>query len=451
MSRGALSAKTIYELHKDISASSISIVDIVEAALGRTRRLGKEMNYFISVGGEEALEWAKRLEEEARKGKIRSPLHGVPISLKDNIAAERYPLTNGAPYMKREGVDNAEITSRLLDAGAVIIGKNNMHELALGVTNINPHYGASRNPWGKDRITGGSSGGSAGSVAAGIVYGSIGTDTGGSIRIPSSLCGVVGLKPTYSLVSLKGVTPLAWSLDHAGPITRSVKDAAILLSILTGKDYHSNIDESPSRYKLGVLREFIEDADDRVKSGFWEAAHFLERIGGEIVEVKLPHKNRIRAASTTITLSEAALYHQETLKKHGASMGEDVAHLLKHGLSTPATEYVKALQLKNLITREFMTILSRIDLLASPTTAIQAPKIEDANTIEIRLKLLAFTALHNLTGAPAITLPTPKTVNGLPVGIQLIAGHNREATLLRIARSYEVEAKTLNIKPPNTL
>lgn len=437
----------IYKVAEEVRSESISIIELVECSLRKAKTLGSKLNYFITTGGEELLEFAEKLELEVKQGKVRSLLHGIPISLKDNIDVKPYPTSNGAPYTLKRVTSNSKIASKLINAGAVVVGKNNMHELALGITNINPHYGASLNPWDVERITGGSSGGSAGSVASRIVFASVGTDTGGSIRIPASLCGVVGLKPTYKLVSLKGVEPLAWSLDHAGPLTTCVKDAAIMLSVLTGRDYYSKVDRAPRRFRVGVLRDYVESVDDHVKRGFWKAIEKLEIVGGEYFEVETPLISKIGSARVSILLTEASLYHLENLRSHGGEMGKDVAYLLKLGLTIPATAYIEALRVRRTCRREFSRILREYDILACPTTGIQAPKIVEAETLKVRPKFLKFTEPFNLTGHPAISIPAPKTVKGLPVGVQLIAPMKGEEKLLKIARAYEVEAKTEELKP----
>ncbi|MGC8582988.1 MAG: amidase [Thermoproteus sp.] len=381
-------------------------------------------NYFLAL--DKALpEKAEHLAGLRRGGR----LFGLVLAVKDNIDVAGLPTTNGAPYAKSVPDRTAAVVRMLEAEGALVLGKTNMHELALGATNLNPHFGPTRNPHDPSRITGGSSGGSAGAVAADIAHIALGTDTGGSVRIPAALCGVVGYKPAYGSLPTDGVRPLAPTLDHVGLLAKTVSDVAYLMEVLRGVKA-----EPPARFRFAVLRG-VAEADDYVDKAFWRAVSILEEAGGERFEVDVDAR-RFSYARAAILLAEAAAVNWGYLKSYGQSMGRDVASLLRVGAALPAVAYIKALEVQREAKAYFASLLKRYDALATPTTAIAAPKIEEADSIAVRPKLLAFTELFNLTGLPAVSVPAPSS--GLPVGLQLASSDDEK--LLGIALAYELSA-----------
>lgn len=398
------------------------IAERAAKALEEARRRA-DLNYFLALD-EELPQRAEALEKLRSRGR----LFGLIVAVKDNVDVAGFPTTNGAPYAKSYPSETAPIVKALEAEGALIIGKTNMHELALGATNINPHFGPTRNPHDPLRITGGSSGGSAGAVAAGIADVAIGTDTGGSVRIPASLCGVVGYKPSYGLFSLEGVRPLAPTLDHIGFFTRTVAEMARLVSALAPIR-----PQPPKRFRFAVVKG-VGEPDEYVEKAFWSAVSVLEKAGGERDEVEVAEAASFSSARVAILLAEAAEVHWEDLRRHGGEMGRDVASLLRAGASLPAPAYIKALEVRRRAIAYFNSLFKRYDALAMPTTAIAAPRIEEANSLSIRPKLLSYTELFNLTGHPAISVPAPAP--SLPVGLQLAS--NDDEKLLSIALSYEL-------------
>ncbi|MEM1599113.1 MAG: amidase, partial [Pyrobaculum sp.] len=341
------------------------------------------------------------------------------------------PITNGAPYMRRISSDTAPVVAALMAEGAVVIGKTNMHELALGATNVNPHFGPTKNPHDPSRITGGSSGGSAGAVAVGVADLGIGTDTGGSVRIPAALCGVVGYKPPYGKIPTEGVLPLAQSLDHVGFITRTVED---LVKVMSAVGWINGELAAPKRFRFAVLMGVAENTK-HVEKAFWRAVSVLESMGGMRDEVFIEGA-KYSAARAAILLSEAAANYLHLLRSVGEHMGRDVATLLATGAALPAVAYITAKRVKEEATRFFNALFKKYDVVVSPTTATEAVAIEEAATIAVRPKLLAYTELFNLTGHPAISVPAP--TSGLPVGLQIAA--KDEELLLALANAYEQEA-----------
>nr|WP_287069211.1 amidase [Pyrobaculum sp.] len=384
-----------------------------------------DLNYFIYLN-EKAVYEVEAVEKAGRCG----ALCGLAVAVKDNIEVAGMPITNGAPYMKKMADKTAPVVRRLIAEGAVVIGKTNMHELALGATNVNPHFGPTRNPHDPSRITGGSSGGSAGAVAIGVADLGIGTDTGGSVRIPAALCGVVGYKPPYGKIPTEGVLPLAQSLDHVGFITRTVAD---LIRILSAAGWGPSELPRPNRFRFAVLMGISENTK-HVEKAFWKAVGILESIGGMRDEVFI-ETGRYAAARAAILLSEAAANYYDYLRGAAEHMGNDVATLLSTGAALPAVAYITAKRVKEEATKFFDTLFKKYDVVITPTTATEAVPIEEADSIAVRPKLLAYTELFNLTGHPAISVPAP--TSGLPVGLQIAA--RDEDVLLAIAKAYEEE------------
>jgi aspartyl-tRNA(Asn)/glutamyl-tRNA(Gln) amidotransferase subunit A len=388
----------------------------------------------------------------------RGPLHGIPISLKDNIYTKDIRTTGGSKILEKfVPLRDAPVVTSLKKAGAVILGKTNMHEFAYGVTTENPHFGPTRNPWDRQRIAGGSSGGSAAALAAGLCYGSIGTDTGGSIRIPAALCGVVGLKPGAGRVNPEDVIPLSTTLDCVGPLARTVEDAALLLSpiFVKGKAERNLLPgRRPSprgrRPCLGIPKEFFLDLlDPDIEAVFETAIRLLQKRGARFKQISIPQLVETEDAGNQIAWAEAMLYHQDAgwFPEHAAEYGEDVRVRLEMGAKVTAVSYLRALRVREKFIESFHRVLatSELDALIVPTTPIAASRIgEESVSIKgaahpVRALLLRLNRPANLAGLPAISVPCGLTKNGLPVGLQLIATWTEESLLLEIARSFERE------------
>jgi len=319
--QGDLAFLSIDQAAKLLEKKEISPVELVEACLARIERLNPHLNSFITVIPDRARREARAAQRDIARGKWKGPLHGIPISLKDNIWSRGIRTTAGSKILA-DFVPKADsdVAARLKRAGAILLGKTNLHEFAYGVTNDNPHFGPARNPWNRERITGGSSGGSAAAVASGMCLASVGSDTGGSIRIPSALCGVAGLKPTFGLVSVQGIVPLAGSLDHAGPIARSATDVCVILEALAGEyprpaarpDYRKLRRMLPKRLRLGWPDEYFFDrVDAEVRRLIEDAVAIFQSVGAEIKKVKMPRlKAALLPATNDIALAEATHYHE---------------------------------------------------------------------------------------------------------------------------------------------
>ncbi len=466
MSRGAshpeLTFLSIEEAARLLRRREISPVELAEAALGRIERLNPKVNAFLTVLAQQARRQAHLAEREfgrARRGnaasRLTSPLFGIPIALKDNFWTRGIRTTAGSKILAGFVPDkNSDVAEKLAHAGAILLGKTNMHEFAYGITNENPHYGAVHNPWALDRATGGSSGGSGAAVAAGMCFAATGTDTGGSIRIPASLCGIVGLKPTYGLVSVAGVIPLAESMDHAGPLARSVSDVCAMFQAMAGKypkgarapGFRRLRKDRPRRMRLGWPKEyFFERVDAEVLHAIEVAAKLFESLGARIEEVRLPHVSESVDASTNIALAEAVHYHESQgfFPTRAADYGEDVSSRLEMGTQVRAVDYLRGLEMKRKVERDFDDAFERVGAILAPATPIAAPRIGEhevkigGEKETVRSALVRMNRPANFTGHPAISIPCGFTRDKLPIGLQLIGPRYGESCLLSIALAYE--------------
>jgi aspartyl-tRNA(Asn)/glutamyl-tRNA(Gln) amidotransferase subunit A len=438
---------SIVNVSQRLSRLEQSSEDLVRSQLDRAGKT-TELNAFISLLPDEAMAEARRLDGMRRRGEVLGPLHGIPITAKDLVWSRGRKTTSGSKIDAGFIPDrDAPALGSLRARGAVLLGKTNLHEFAYGVSNVNPHYGAARNPWDRTRISGGSSGGSAVALASGVGYGSIGTDTGGSIRIPASLCGIVGLKPTYGRISRDGVTPLSWSLDHVGPMARTVEDAAVLYEAMSGEpvDLKEPADSAPLRgLKVGVHpRYFLENLAPHVEASVRAALSGLESLGASMVEIDVPEIEIQGACRNTIAFAEASCYHEKNIRNRPEDYGEDTRELLRLGLLVPAVDYLAALRARRAVVRAFRKAFEAIDVLAAPSTSATAPPIGATvleNGEELRSGLLRLAGAFNTTGFPAISLPCGFSGNGLPIGLQLAAAPRRERLLLRVARAFEIRS-----------
>ena len=451
---------SLAELSGRVRRREISPVEIVRETLERIDRLGPRLNSYITVTGEQAAAEARRAEGEIQKGNYRGPLHGLPIAVKDIFDTRGVRTTAGSKILRDRVPDHdATVVARLRRAGAVLIGKANMHEFSYGVTSDNPHYGPVRNPWDPRRIPGGSSGGSGAAVAASLCAASLGSDTGGSIRIPAAACGVVGLKPTYGRVSRHGAVPFAWSLDHVGPIARTAEDAALMLNVLAGRDAKDRTSSrrpvpdyaralrAPVRgLRLGIPRNFFfEHVDPEILSAVRAAIQALERLGARSVPVSLPHLEHCAAAAAQITLVEAASYHERNLRVRAQDYGDDVRLRLYAAGNFLATDYVKSQRARTLLRQAMAEAFKQADVIVTPTLPAFPPPIKEyfVRSGDMREHVIdafiRFNNPFNLTGLPAVSVPCGFGSAGLPVGLQIVGKPFDEAGVLRLAHAYQTQ------------
>jgi len=451
--------KSIAQLAKEIGQKNISPVEIVKKLLKRIERVDPLLNTYITVDEHRVLAEAKAKEKEIQNGIYKGPLHGVPIGIKDNIFTKQLKTTMGSNiYKDFVPTEDAFVIKTLRKAGAIIIGKHNTHQFAYGPTGDRSHVGPVKNPYDPTKMTGGSSAGSAAAVAACLCYGALGTDTSGSVRIPASFCGVVGMKPTYGSVSNEGVYPLSWILDHIGPITRTVKDNALLLNAIIAYNHHDlcSIErrrEDFSRLigkgikgkRIGVPRHFYYENDDEEIIGAIEKVIKIMKEEGAIVdEVKLSHMNDILEAQRIIIGSDAYAVHEENLKKYPNLWDDEVRSRLYSSLNTKGYEYAKALRMKKLAIKEFYRAFETFDAIMTPTMSIMPPNIGERYTTcsksdenHIRWTITRLTAPTNLNGFPSLTIPCGYSSQGMPLGVQFIGKVFAEAMLYQIGYVLE--------------
>lgn len=443
---------TISELAGLIRRKEISPVEVVHQRLKRIEALNPVLNAFITVTAESALARAREAEEEIQRGNWRGPLHGIPIALKDLIDTAGVRTTAASVVLEnRVPAEDAEIVRRVRQAGAVILGKNNLHEFAYGGSSLISHFGDVHNPWDLARIAGGSSGGSAAAVVAEMACAAIGTDTAGSIREPSALCGCVGLKATYGRVSMRGVIPLSTSLDHVGPLARSVMDAAILLQAIAGydaadittpnvpvDDFVSAVNESTKSLRVGVPREyFYDDLDPGVAAATEHALRGIETMVASVKEIQLevPTDRRLQVA-------ESYAYHAESVSRCADKYHPETLRRIRAGEGISAAEYIQKRRELEEARRNVARVFAEVDLLVTPTMPMPAPAIADLKVSPdalrpAELRLLRNTRPFNVWGLPAISLPCGFTQAGLPIGLQIAGPHWREDLVLRLAHAYE--------------
>lgn len=450
----------ITRLSAMLDARETDSVALTRAHLERIAGPGKALNAFITVMAASALAEARHAAGRAAAGRRLGPLDGIPIALKDNIDVAGVPTSNGlggAPW--RIPTEDAEVVRRLREAGAVILGKLNMHEGALGATNDNPHHGRAINPYRAGYSPGGSSGGSGVAVAAGLCCAALGTDTGGSVRIPASWCGIVGLKPSYGLISTRGVVPLSYRLDHTGALTRTVADAAIMLGVLGGFDPGSpesrhgpNVRPDTLKrgrldnVRLGVLGNYAaEPVEADITAAFNATLAHLTRLGAEIRIVDLPTYDVVqgRRAGFVRVEAEAAFVHGPLYGKEPERFSAEMRRYLDYGAKMPARQLLTADRRIDVAAFELTQCFEGMDAIVSPTTPQTAPMFGGARPDSAG----AFCILANFAGCPAISVPMGCNEMGLPMGLQIIGMHHGDAQVLEIAASYEAVAG-INIKPP---
>jgi aspartyl-tRNA(Asn)/glutamyl-tRNA(Gln) amidotransferase subunit A len=439
-----------------IASEEFSPVELTAAYLERIASTDAEVNAFITVTADEALSDARKIEREIARGEIRGPLAGAPIALKDLFDTAGIRTTAGSKFFAdRVPERDALVVQRLREAGAIVLGKLNMHEWALGVTNDNPHYGACHNPAALDRITGGSSGGSAAALAAGLCVGALGSDTGGSIRIPASLCGIVGLKPTYGRVSTTGVVPLSWSLDHIGPMARRVTDVALMLGVIAGwdsadpgsanvpvDDYLSGIADGVAGWRIGVVAdESLGEVEPDVRSAFRSAVGHLVGSGAIVEEFAVPDLPDAARLNGLMTPADAATFHRERIERSPEHFGQDVLTRLRRGAAYGATDYADARRRQTVLRHQFSGWFREhggpYDVVVLPSTPCVAPRIAGLDAVVMAPILTRLTAPFNFTGLPALSVPCGADRDGLPIGLQIVGAAWAERRVLRAGRAFE--------------
>ena len=457
------------ELAGLIEAKEVSPVEATSALLDHAQELNGEINAYISFTADQALLDAKKAEAEISAGRYKGTFHGVPLAVKDNLyfAGE---VTTMASKIHGDFVSehDATVVAKLREAGVVFTGKLNMHEYAWGIDNNSPHFGSVHNPWDPRKIPGGSSGGSGAAVAADMTFASLGTDTAGSIRIPSAACGIVGLKPTHGRVSKFGCFPLAWSLDHIGPMTKTVADAGAMLQAIGGFDpqdptsvntpmgNYENLTGDVKGLVIGVEEDyFFKDVDSEIERLVRSQIDNLVSQGATLKAVTIPALQHSEWAELATSLSEASAIHHRDLVERPEDFGPDIRFLFELGELFSSVEYLQAQQIRRQLKSEFKAALSEVDVLITPTLPVMAPNIGDSTTdlngrqVDLIDNFIRFTGPSNLTGLPALSVPAG--FNGqLPVGLQIIGRAFDEATVLNVGTAVE-QTRPLGGRKPTVL
>ena len=461
-----LSAGNLSRLIRD---RQVSPVEVIDAHLARIDATEPTLNSFITLLPDHARDAARRAEAQIQAGNYRGPLHGIPVGLKDLFNTAGVRTTSGSRVLDNFiPTEDCTVAARFQQAGAILLGKLNMHQFAYGPTGENFDYGHMHNPWNPEMVTGGSSGGSGSAAAAGQCTITMGSDTGGSVRIPAALCGIVGLKPTYGLVSRAGLTPLSWCLDHPGPMVRTVEDAAIAMNVIAGHDpadqatstrevpdYTVALSGSVAGLRIGVVREYFEaPLDSEVETAVRAAIAQLSEMGATVTEVSLPMFADAQAISGTLLMSEAAAYHRDLLAKDGDKLTPSVRLRLEAGLFVTAADYLKAQQARARFNYEMSQLFNDVDLLAGPSEPITAPPILASEvaigerTVGTVGALTQYTRPYNISGTPAISVPCGFSLADMPIGLQLAGRPFDEATVLRAAHAFEQATDWHSRRPP---
>jgi aspartyl-tRNA(Asn)/glutamyl-tRNA(Gln) amidotransferase subunit A len=451
-----------------VRKKAISPIELAKSCLNRIERLNPQLNAYITVTAEAALSRARELEADIQHGQWRGPLHGVPIALKDNIDTAGVRTTAASELFKdRVPSEDAEVVRRLKNAGAILLGKTNLHEFAYGGTSAVSYFGPVHNPWSLDRIPGGSSGGSAAATAAGLCFGALGTDTAGSVRNPACYCGVVGFKPTYGRVSNRGVVPLSWTLDHVGPLCRTVEDAALMFAAIAGydeldpttvntpvPDYNRAFRMQTSNLRLGVPQSpFFDSLDPEIAKAVDAAIMVLRKLTASVKEVSLPPTAiPLDQIFIDVRSVEVYAYHShwlsESPEKYGATTRQ---RLIDNAAAVTPSAYARSRRQLDLLRREIKKTFVAVDLLITPTVSLLPAKISDNVDAKGGLKYplpIRNTAPFDVLGLPAISIPCGFTTSGLPVGLQIAGAPFDDSTVLALARAYERETEWHRHSPP---
>lgn len=444
-----------------VQTKEVSSVDLTKACLARIEKLDGRLKAYITVTAESAMEEAHRAEKEIARGEWKGPLHGIPLAVKD-LAETAGVRTTAASAVLQHHIpsEDAEVVRRLRQAGAVLLGKLNLHEFAYGGSGVISHFGAARNPWNTGHITGGSSSGSAAAVAAGLCYGAIGTDTAGSIRLPSAFCGIVGLKPSYGLVSTRGIIPLSWTLDHVGPMARTVSDTALILQAIAHYDMHdvycqkfppvyypSALAEPVSALRLATPREFWQDADAEIVKAVDAAIGLLAGMTAGIREISISTDS-----DRTVVRCEPWVYHQRYLPAHEKEYDPETLRRIRSGSDVSAAGYIEKYRELLHQRREILHIFEEADLLLTPTCPVLPPSLAELEhqPAELRnreLLMLRNTRPWNAYGLPAISVPCGFSASGLPIGLQIVGAPGSEGMVLSLARAFESQTEWHKRRP----
>jgi aspartyl-tRNA(Asn)/glutamyl-tRNA(Gln) amidotransferase subunit A len=473
----SLTYASVSELAPRMREGRLSPVTLVEAALSRTKRLNPELNAFLAIYEEGALQAAREAEREIKDGRYRGPLHGIPVGLKDLVDVAGHVTTGGTTILRGNvAKQDATVTRRLRQAGAVITGKTAMVEFAMGATGLNPHYGNTPNPWNFERVPCGSSSGSGSAVATGLVVGALGSDTGGSIRMPAAVCGIVGLKPTYGRISRHGVLDLSWSCDHVGPMTRTVGDCAYMMNALAGYDpldpassrepvpdftagLGRGLDGAPSGHgrgvRLGVPEHyFFDDVDREVGGAVRKAIDLMERNGARVVSVPMPWAGVGRAINMRVVMPEAVAVHERWISERPQDYSPEVRARLLADMTTPAVDYIRAQRARRWFCEQMTEAMRNVDVLITPTVPVQTPTIKGCTALpgenEGREggRLAIFTGVFNTTGQPSMSVPCGFTKDGMPIGMMITGKPFDEVNVLRVGDAYESLTEWHKRHPP---
>src|SRR6059036_1854863 len=450
---------TIIEAAAQLEGRRLSPVELTEAMLQRIAKVDKQIRAYITVCDAQAREVARAAERMIQAGYYLGPLHGIPVALKDNIYTRDVRTTAGSKILADFiPAEDATVTARLKRAGAVIIGKTNLHEFAWGGTTDNPHYGTCRNPWNPERFPAGSSGGSGAAVAARTCLGALGTDTGGSIRLPSSVNGIVGIRPTIGRVSNHNVVPLAWTMDTVSPMTRTVEDCVLMFEVIAGhdplddhsahvpvSDYRSELTRGVRGLRVGLIRDYsLAHVQQAVGDTIRAAVTTLESLGVQVEEIAMPSIHGNISAQLTIESCEPSTYHQDWLRTRAAEYGEDVRTLLELGEMYLATHYLQAQRYRSVLRKEFLEGFKHVDAFVTPTLPFTATPcgatevvIENGQREDMLSAIMQFTGVPSLAGLPALSIPVGFDPDGLPVGMQVIGRPFDEGTLFRLGHAYQ--------------
>ena len=464
-----LARLSLAEAARLIEEKQVSPVDLVEASLERISAVDERLSSYITVYEDSARQVAKACETMMVAGHKLGPLHGIPLGIKDNIGLEGLRTTAGSKVLADWVPDeDATVAARLKGAGAIVIGKTNMHEFAWGGTSANPHYGFVRNPWNTDRFPAGSSGGSGAAVAARLCFGALGTDTGGSIRLPSAINGIVGIRPTIGRVSNHGVIPLAWSMDTVGPMARTVEDCAIMFGAIAGHDpkdagsaavpvtdYTADLARGVGGIRVGIVPGyFFNHLQPPVHDAVRGALGVLEGLGAVVVDVEIEHIHGNISAQLTVESCEPSTYHQRWLRERPEDYGDDVRLLLEIGEMHLATHYIQAQRYRSLLRREFMEAFKDVDVFICPTLPFTATRVGEMSVMiengveeDMLAAIMQFTGVPSLTGLPSLAVPCGYDDEGLPVGMQIIGRPFDEATLFRVGAAFQA-ASEYHVRAP---
>jgi aspartyl-tRNA(Asn)/glutamyl-tRNA(Gln) amidotransferase subunit A len=465
--RDELCYMSIRKLGEMMRRKEVSSFELTQAILDRIVDVDRKVGAYITVLADEALDAARRCDAELAV-QDRGPLHGIPVALKDVYDTRGARTTAGSKILADRVPDkDATTVAQLRAAGAVIVGKCNMHEFAYGVTTENPHYGTTHNPWNLERIAGGSSGGSAAAVAAGLCIASTGNDSGGSVRLPAALCGVVGLKPTLGRISCYGLVGSQSELDCPGPLTRSVWDAAAMLEVMAGWDvadpmtvrcpvphYTAHLTGDVRGLRVGVDPSFaLKDSTSEIGQAFEVALEVLIELGVEVADVHVPRVEQGSSAGLTVFMSETAVFHADSFATRAAEYGADVRARLARGAALTGQDYARAQRTRRLLARDFELLFENVNLFATPTCGVTAPALGERQVsiggedIPVVNALTHFTRAFNLVGLPAISVPCGICADGLPLGLQLVGPSFGEITVLRVAHAYEQATEWHTLRP----